>query len=94
MNSDQLYRALWGSNNGERWCLCVCIPEFPGDDHPTNKSYSCIPPMLGWLTSNLFTTASVGLAIALNVSIGAGIGQIPGVWIYKADEKATGYPTG
>ncbi|RYO74870.1 hypothetical protein DL766_008153 [Monosporascus sp. MC13-8B] len=57
-------------------------------------AFSCIPPMLGWLTSNMWSTASIGLAVALNVSIGAGLGQIPGVWIYKADEAARGYPTG
>ncbi|KAL1845053.1 hypothetical protein VTK73DRAFT_1216 [Phialemonium thermophilum] len=57
-------------------------------------SFSCIPPMLGWLTSNVYSTAAVGLAVALNVSIGAGMGQIPGVWIYKAEEKKRGYPTG
>jgi hypothetical protein len=45
------------------------------------------------LSSNLFTTASAGLAIALNVSVGA-LGQIAGVWIYKANEAAKGYPTG
>lgn len=56
-------------------------------------SFACIPPLLGWLSSNLFTTAAVGLAIALNVSVGAP-GQIAGVWIYKADEAAKGYPTG
>jgi hypothetical protein len=50
--------------------------------------------MLGWLTSNVYSTASIGLAIALNVSFGAGCGQIPGVWIYKAEEKDIGYPTG
>ena len=50
--------------------------------------------MLGWLTTNVYTTAAVGLAVALNVSIGAGLGQIPGVWIYKADEAERGYPTG
>lgn len=60
----------------------------------TAGCFSCIPPMLGWLTTNVFTTASVGLAIAINVSFGGGIGQIPGVWIYKADEKDDGYPTG
>ncbi len=57
-------------------------------------AFACIPPMLGWLTSNVHSTASVGLAIAINVSVGAGIGQIPGVWIYKAEEKERGYPTG
>jgi hypothetical protein len=57
-------------------------------------SFACIPPMLGWLTSNVYSTASVGLAIAINVSFGAGIGQMPGVFIYKAEEKERGYPTG
>ncbi|KAL9113081.1 MAG: hypothetical protein Q9227_002693 [Pyrenula ochraceoflavens] len=56
-------------------------------------SFACIPPLLGWLSSNMHTTASAGLAIALNVSFGAP-GQIVGVWIYKADEKKRGYPTG
>lgn len=57
-------------------------------------TFSCIPPMLGWLTSNVYSTAATGLTIAINVSVGAGIGQIPGVWIYKADEAKRGYPTG
>lgn len=56
-------------------------------------SFSCIPPLLGWLSSNLHSTAAAGLAIALNISFGAP-GQITGVWIYKADEKEKGYPTG
>lgn len=56
-------------------------------------SFSCIPPLLGWLSSNLHSTAAAGLAIALNISFGAP-GQITGVWIYKANEKARGYPTG
>ncbi|KAH9897391.1 MFS general substrate transporter [Xylariomycetidae sp. FL2044] len=60
----------------------------------TAGSFASIPPMLGWLTSNMWSTASIGLAVALNVSIGAGLGQIPGVWIYKADEADRGYPTG
>lgn len=56
-------------------------------------SFSCIPPLLGWLSGNLFSTAAAGLAIALNISFGAP-GQIVGVWIYKASEKEKGYPTG
>ncbi|KAF2451878.1 MFS general substrate transporter [Karstenula rhodostoma CBS 690.94] len=56
-------------------------------------AFSCIPPLLGWLSSNMHTTAAAGLAIALNVSWGAP-GQIVGVWIYKANEKEKGYPTG
>jgi hypothetical protein len=56
-------------------------------------AFSCIPPLLGWLSSNLHSTAATALAIALNISFGAP-GQIAGVWIYKADEKEKGYPTG
>ncbi|KND87155.1 putative transporter, partial [Tolypocladium ophioglossoides CBS 100239] len=56
-------------------------------------AFSCIPPLLGWLSANLHSTAAIGLAIALNISMGAP-GQIVGVWIYKADEATKGYPTG
>lgn len=56
-------------------------------------AFSCIPPLLGWLSSNLHSTAGAGLAIALNISFGAP-GQIVGVWIYKANEATRGYPTG
>jgi hypothetical protein len=57
-------------------------------------SFSCIAPLLAWLTCNVHSTASVGLAIAINVSVGAGIGQIPGVWTYKDEERDRGFPTG
>ncbi|KAH8645436.1 putative MFS transporter [Xylariales sp. PMI_506] len=60
----------------------------------TSGAFASIPPMLGWLTSNMWSTAATGLAVAINVSIGAGLGQIPGVWIYKAAEASRGYPTG
>ncbi|PBP19791.1 MFS transporter [Diplocarpon rosae] len=56
-------------------------------------AFSCIPPLLGWLSSNLHATGAVGLAIAINISVGAP-GQIAGVWIYKATEAKKGYPTG
>ncbi|KAG6002742.1 hypothetical protein E4U21_002799 [Claviceps maximensis] len=56
-------------------------------------SFACIPPLLGWLSSNVHSTAAIGLAIALNVSMGAP-GQIVGVWIYKPTEAKDGYPTG
>ncbi|KAI1376546.1 MFS general substrate transporter [Hypoxylon crocopeplum] len=57
-------------------------------------AFACIPPLLGWLSSNIFSTASVGLAIALNIGLGGAPGQIVGVWIYKANEAKSGYPTG
>lgn len=59
----------------------------------TSGAFACIPPLLGWLSSNLFGTGAVGLAIALNISFGAP-GQIVGVWIYKTNERERGYPTG
>lgn len=57
-------------------------------------AFACIPPLLGWLSSNIFATAAVGLAIALNIGLGGAPGQIVGVFIYKPDEAKTGYPTG
>ncbi|KAK8063404.1 MFS transporter-like protein [Apiospora saccharicola] len=57
-------------------------------------AFSCIPPLLGWLSSNIFATASVGLAIALNIGLGGAPGQIVGVFIYKPEEAKAGYPTG
>ncbi|KAL2812778.1 major facilitator superfamily domain-containing protein [Aspergillus cavernicola] len=59
----------------------------------SSGAFSCITPLLGWLSSNIHSTAAIGLAIALNISFGAP-GQIVGVWIYKADEAERGYPTG
>ncbi|KUI70534.1 hypothetical protein VM1G_05735 [Cytospora mali] len=49
-------------------------------------AFSTIPPLLGWLSSNIFSTGSVGLAIALNIGLAGAPGQIAGVWIYKAGE--------
>ncbi|PNY27753.1 Uncharacterized protein TCAP_02320 [Tolypocladium capitatum] len=61
----------------------------------TAGSFACVPSPLGWPTSNVVSTAATGLPIAINVSIGGGLGQIPGVWIYKSsNEAARGYPTG
>lgn len=58
-------------------------------------AFACMPPLLGWLSSNVRNgTASVGLAIALNIGLGGAPGQILGTWIYRADEAEVGYPTG
>ncbi|RFU32359.1 hypothetical protein B7463_g4001, partial [Scytalidium lignicola] len=59
----------------------------------TCGSFGLIPPLLGWLSSNLHSTASAGLVIGINQMWGAP-GQITGVWIYKADQAAIGYPLG
>ncbi|KIY43602.1 MFS transporter [Fistulina hepatica ATCC 64428] len=56
-------------------------------------SFACIPPLLGWLSCNMRSTATTGLAVALNISFGAP-GQIVGVWIYKSSQASRGYPTG
>lgn len=53
-------------------------------------AFSCIPPLLGWLSMDLFSTASVGLAIALNISDGAH-GHIAGVSFYRPEEKTKGW---
>ncbi|KAI0805867.1 putative MFS transporter [Xylaria sp. FL0064] len=59
----------------------------------TSGAFACLQPLLGWLSSNIFSTASVGMAIALNIGLGGAPGQIVGVFIYKADEAKRGYPT-
>ncbi|OQD89069.1 hypothetical protein PENANT_c003G09257 [Penicillium antarcticum] len=46
----------------------------------SSGAFSCISPLLGWLSSNIDSTGAAGLAIALNISFGAP-GQIVGVWI-------------
>lgn len=57
-------------------------------------AFACIPPLLGWLSSNMFSTSSAGLAIALNIGLGGAPGQIVGVFTYKPGEAEKGYPTG
>ncbi|KAL2205251.1 MFS transporter [Sarocladium strictum] len=57
-------------------------------------SFACIPPLLGWLSSNVFSGPAIGMAIALNIGLGGAPGQIAGVWIYKTNEALQGYPTG
>ena len=57
-------------------------------------SFACIPPLLGWLSSNVWSGPAIGLAIALNIGLGGAPGQITGVWIYKPNEATRGYPTG
>ncbi|KAG8741284.1 hypothetical protein FRC10_003032 [Ceratobasidium sp. 414] len=90
---DHAFRARFG-------LLCIAA----------SGSFASIPPLLGWISANVRGAGAVGLAIALNVSMGgklygavahlplklmvfAGLGQIIGVWIYKANEKP-GYFTG
>ncbi|KIK64090.1 hypothetical protein GYMLUDRAFT_40332 [Collybiopsis luxurians FD-317 M1] len=62
--------------------LCVAV----------SFSFASIPPLLSWLTANLQSTGAATLGVPFNVSMGA-LGQIMGVYIYKANE-APAYPTG
>jgi len=98
-NARALHSALFATIGGAGFLASALLPpqsysaRYGALIVAASGSFSCIPPLLGWLSSNLFSTGAVGLAIALNVSFGAP-GQIVGVWIYKAGEKERGYPTG
>ena len=56
--------------------------------------FSATPPLLSFVASNTHTTASTGLAVALNVMIGGGPGLLLGVWIYKPKDAKGGYKMG
>ncbi|ROV94274.1 hypothetical protein VMCG_08639 [Cytospora schulzeri] len=51
-------------------------------------AFACIPPLLGWLSSNIFSTGSVGLAIALNIGLAGAPGQIAGGVLWLAEPEA------
>ena len=55
--------------------------------------FATTPPLLSFLASNTHTTASTGLAVALNVMFGGGPGLMVGVWIYKPQDAKGGYRT-
>lgn len=50
-------------------------------------------PLSAWVTCNVPSVVTMGIATALNNS-SAGIGQIITQWIWKASEEHQGYPTG
>lgn len=56
-------------------------------------AFPVAPSMTNWVTCNTPSLLTIPFAIALNNSC-AGIGQIIAQWIWKADERAQGYPTG
>lgn len=53
--------------------------------------FATTPPLLSFLASNTHSTASTGLAVALNVMFGGGPGLLVGVWIYKPQDAKGGY---
>jgi predicted MFS family arabinose efflux permease len=56
-------------------------------------TFSCGPPLLGWISSNVEPTATAGLVIALNITFTVP-GHIIGSWIYSRDEAKIGYSPG
>jgi len=50
-------------------------------------------PLSAWVTCNVPSIVTMGIAAALNNS-GAGVSQVIAQWIWIADEKPDGYPTG
>ena len=56
--------------------------------------FSTTPPLLSFVASNTHTTASTGLAVALNVMLGGGPGLLVGGWIYKPKDAKGGYKMG
>ena len=53
--------------------------------------FSSTPPLLSFLASNTHSTASTGLAVALNLMFGGGPGLLLGVWVYKPKDAKGGY---
>lgn len=56
-------------------------------------AFPAAPSMTNWVTCNTPSVLTIPLAIALHNS-SAGIGQIIAQWIWRANEKERGYPTG
>lgn len=56
--------------------------------------FATTPPLLSFVASNTHSTASTGLAVALNISFGGGPGLLLGVWLYKPADAKGGYKMG
>ena len=56
--------------------------------------FSTTPPLFSFLASNTHSTASTGLAVALNLMFGGGPGLLLGVWVYKPKDAKGGYRLG
>src|SRR4029077_5063350 len=56
-------------------------------------TFSLLPPLLGWVSSNVDSTATAGLVIAINTSLSTP-GQLVGAWIYNSNDAKTGYTRG
>jgi len=56
-------------------------------------AFPVAPSMTNWVTCNTPSLLTIPFAIALNNSC-AGFGQIIAQWIWRAEEKERGYPTG
>jgi hypothetical protein len=56
-------------------------------------AFPCAPSLTNWVTCNSPSLYTIPFAIALNNSC-AGIGQIISQWIWRQNERASGYHTG
>lgn len=91
--------ALSSTLGGAGWLTAGLLP---ADAYA--KRYGCLMlcacgafpssgPLSAWVTCNVPTVVTMGIATALNNSA-AGFSQIIAQWIWKGDEQDRGFPTG
>lgn len=99
LNARGWHIALSSTIGGIGWLTAGLLPA-----HAYTKRYGALilcacgafpsaAPLSSWVTCNVPSIAAVGLAAALNNSA-AGASQIIAQWIWRAQEKERGYPTG
>jgi hypothetical protein len=84
---------------GLGWLVAGCLPH---DAYVQRYGCLCLaacgafpaaPVLTNWVTCNSPSLLTIPFAIAMNNSC-AGIGQIISQWIWKQNERGSGYPTG
>ncbi|EOD51663.1 putative mfs transporter protein [Neofusicoccum parvum] len=99
LNARGPFIALSSAVGGAGWLAAGLLP---ADAYA--KRYGCLMlcacgafpssgPLSAWVTCNVPSVVTMGVATALNNSA-AGVSQIIAQWIWKADEAAAGFPTG
>jgi hypothetical protein len=98
-NARGLHAAAAAAVAGIGFLACSLLP---ADEYA--KRYGCLilaccgvfpslSPLIAWVTCNVPSARTVGLAAALNNAT-VGLASITAVWIWKPKEAARGYPTG
>ncbi|KAF2120999.1 major facilitator superfamily domain-containing protein [Lophiotrema nucula] len=98
-NARGLHAAVAAAIAGFGFLACSLLPA-----HAYSQRYGCLivaccgvfpscSPLVAWVTCNVPSSRTVGLAAALNNAT-VGLASITAVWIWKADEASRGYPTG